>query len=143
MTKENQLLDIESFNSVADCEKGSEMELMKADGMTGEGVFLMVLGAQSDIVLQHTKANTKRVIAGRNIAEKQKKETEFTDRLIDASDTKAINDAAILVTGWRGVKQDYSTELLKVVLKRNPHWIDQINKFSETIANFTMKPVQS
>lgn len=142
MTTENKF-DIESFNSVAACEQGNEMEVMQPDGITGLGIFFNVLGAQSDVVTQSVKASSKRYLAGRNIAEKQNKEAEFTNKIIDASDSKAINDAVIRVTGWRGVQQEYSPDLLKAVLKRNPHWIEQIFKYSEAIGNFPMKPVQS
>ncbi|MBX9869283.1 MAG: hypothetical protein K2X63_05755 [Burkholderiaceae bacterium] len=139
MTNEQKLVDINSFDTVSDCEVAHEMELLQPDLMTGTGIFLMVLGAHADCVAAHFKANTKKYIAGSKVAEKQNKEAEFSERLIDNSLQNEVDGAAIRVNGWRNVTQPFSQDTLKAALKRNPQWIAQINKFSDSIGNFTKK----
>lgn len=135
--------DIESFDSVSECEKGAELELMHDDGITPVGIFLTVLGDQADVVAKHSRAASKRYLGGMKIAEKQKKETEFTEKMIDSSQANDIESALVRITGWRQVTKPYSVDLMRTALKRNPHWIAQVHKFSANIGNFTVKPVQS
>lgn len=139
MNNEENGIDIESFNTVSDCEVAHELELLGPDLMTSTGIFLMVLGEHADRVVTHFKTNTKKYIAGAKIAEKQGKEDEFSERLIDNQLQTEVKGAAIRVTGWRGPKQAFNQDLLQAALTRNPHWIKQINKFSGTIGNFTKK----
>jgi hypothetical protein len=129
--------DIESFNSVAACEIGQELELLQPDGLTPVGIFVTVLGAQANQVVQQQNAQTKKVISAMKMAEKQNKETELTERLIDSRATSEILSCVGRVTGWRNVTQPFSVDLMKSALARNPHWIKQINEFSESIGNFT------
>ncbi len=50
-----------------------------------------------------------------------------------------IEGAAIRVVGWSGVKQEFSADLMRQALRRNPHWVDQIVRESDDLGNFTGK----
>lgn len=135
--------DIESFNSVAQCEQGFDLELMHDDGITPVGVVLVILGDQADSVAKYDRDASKKIVGGRVIAEKQKKESEYTDKLIDTMQARDIESALVRVTGWKNVTKPYSVDLMRAAFKRNPHWIGQVHKGSSNIGNFTLKPVQS
>lgn len=136
MAQENTI-DILGFDTVAQCENTQELMMLAADGFTETGVTFHVLGSHADAVKEHFKKKTKSFMSRSAIAEKQGKTEEFSEKLVDAKDQNEVEGAAVRVTGWSGVKQVFSPELLKQVLARNPHWITQIVKFSENIGNFT------
>jgi|GEM_PF-2021987 len=138
---QNKLVDLDDLNAVADCEIPQELELMSADMVTSTGIRVLVLGAHAQRVVSFIKGKTKQYVAGTEIAKKQKKEIEFAQSLIENSVNNEIDGSAVRVTGWKGVKQDFSQDILKLALARNPHWITQINSFSESVANFTKKPL--
>jgi hypothetical protein len=48
-----------------------------------------------------------------------------------------IDGTVIRVIAWRGAKQAFDRDLLKVALKNNPHWIAQIVNESDSDGNFT------
>lgn len=136
-TMEITTFDIDSFNTVAACEIGQELELLQPDGLTCVGIYLTVLGAQADKVVQQQNLQAKKLIGAMKIAEKQNKESELTSRLVDTRIQNDIESCANRVTGWRNVTQPFSVDLMKSALARNPHWVKQINDFSESIGNFT------
>lgn len=140
MTKEVISVDIDSFNSVEDCETAHELELLNPDMLTSTGIVLLVLGAHSEQVVKHSKTNVKKYIGASEMAKKQKREAEFTDKLVDTRDQTEIDSSANRVVGWLNVTQEFSQALLKAALKRNPLWIGQINDFSEAVGNFTKRP---
>ena len=133
----DQGVDILGFDTVSGCENAQPMELLAADGMTKIGISLMVLGSHADVVKKHFKDKAKRFMTSSAMAEKQGKQDQFTEKLVDAKETNEIEGAAVRVTGWVGVKQDFSQDLLKQALTKNPHWIEQVVKFSENVGNFT------
>lgn len=138
---QNKLVDLDDLNALADCEVPQELELMSADMVVSTGIVVFVLGAHAEKVAAFFKGKTKKYIAGSEIAKKQNKEVEFAQSLIENSKATEVDGAAIRVTGWKGVKQEFSEATLKRALDRNPHWITQINKFSESVGNFTKKPL--
>lgn len=142
MTIQNQdgLVDIDVFDAAGDCETAQELELLGVDGITTTGIKLLVLGEHAERVEKFFKTKTKQFVSASEIAKKQGKESEFSAKLIDNSLDREVDGAAVRVTGWLGVKQPFADALLKHALKRNPHWIPQINKFSSSIGNFTKLP---
>jgi len=136
MTKENLGVDILGFDVVTPCETAHDLMMLKEDDMTETGITFQVLGAHADVVKAHFKEKTKAYMTKSSVAEKQGKTDEFTGKLIDSKEQNEIEGAAIRVVGW-DAKQDFSKQLLKQVLAKNPHWIGQIVKFSENIGNFT------
>jgi hypothetical protein len=138
MDKTDNLVDINAFDIVSRSAEGHEFELKDADGVTGTGVHLTVIGRYSDDVAKWNNA----------IMTKMSREAQMAARRGKAPDPKSLEDlraqniegAAIRVIGWRGVKQPFDRELLKAALRRNPHWIDQIVEESDQIANFSKAP---
>ncbi len=137
---QSKLVDLNALDAVADCEIPQELELMSADLITSTGIKVLVLGAHAERVVTYFNGKSKKFVASSEMAKKQNREIEFTQSLIDNGKKNEVDGAAIRVTGWLGVKQDFSEDLLKNALARNPHWITQINKFSESVGNFTKKP---
>lgn len=130
-------IDILSFDAVSPCEVPHELKMLGVDGMTETGVTFLVLGAHADAVKKHEKDSAKKIVSGAEIAKKQNKETEFTGKLIDSREKNNAENAVVRITGWIGVKQEFSVELLKQVLTKNPHWITQVVDYSDNVGNFT------
>lgn len=133
MTQE--AIDITSFDTVTACEKGHPFELKGADGVTGTGITLIVLGSHADIVNKWINKVTNQAIKEQHMASRKGRPVE--PKSLDEIREQNIEGACVRVTGWAGVKQDFSAELLKSALKRNPHWIDQIVEESNDLQNFT------
>ena len=128
-------LSILSFNSVADSEAGSELEIKRPDG-SGTGLFFTVLGSSANVVLNHTNIIVRQYRAKESIAKKSGKEVPFEAQ--ENLDQNA-ESAAVRVTGWRGVDEPFEAGLLAKVLRQNPEFSEQIVAFSSDLANFTKK----
>jgi hypothetical protein len=133
MSTKDQVIDINSFDSVKQAESGYELMLKNTDG-TDSGVILEVIGAHSNEVMAFTKSKLNKYIRDEAMAKKRGKEVEMdADKILD----QAREDAMVRVRGWKNVKQEFSKDLLKDVLMRNPHWLSQITEASDDAANFT------
>jgi hypothetical protein len=133
MSTKDQVIDINSFDSVKQAESGYELMLKNTDG-TDSGVILEVIGAHSNEVMAFTKSKLNKYIRDEAMAKKRGKEVEMdADKILD----QAREDAMVRVRGWKNVKQEFSKDLLKAVLMRNPHWLSQITEASDDAANFT------
>lgn len=132
-----QDLDILSFDAVADSEAGSELELMQPDGQTSTGIFLTIIGKHADAVTQWQSKLMDKKQREAMLAHKSGKPAPAQS----AEERNAMNieGTALRVTGWRGVKQEFSQDLLRKALARNPHWIPQILDHSEDVGNFSQK----
>lgn len=128
-------IDILGFDSVADAERGFEIELAAPDGVTGTGVFVTVLGYNADAVRKFVNAFVDRQARKDTMARFKGKPPETPS--MEEVHTRNIESAAVRVIGWRNVKQAFDQEVLKQALRRNPHWIDQIIKASVDIENFS------
>jgi hypothetical protein len=134
MTKEIKAIDITSFNSVDSCGKGEYMPLQ----LSGKdvGIDLLVLGKDDDEVHLHETERLKGMARKSALAEKKKATLEFTLGLIESIKQRDIEAAAARVIGWKGAG-DFDVEKLKVALKNNPQWIEDILDFSNDLTNFT------
>jgi hypothetical protein len=130
-------IDILSFDAVSPCEVPHELKMLGVDGMTETGVTFLVLGAHADVVKKYEKDSAKKFLSGAEIAKKQNKESEFTGKIIDSREKNNVESAAVRITGWLGVKQEFSVDLLKQALAKNPHWITQVIEDSDNVGNFT------
>jgi hypothetical protein len=133
MTKQ-QAIDITSFDAVAESEAGVDIELKHADGVTGTGIVVTVIGKHADAVVAFTRNVLNRMLRDEQLAKRRGKDVEVD---IEKLKEQGREDAAIRVIGWKNVKQEFSKELLKSALVRNPHWIDQIVEASNDLGNFT------
>ena len=48
-----------------------------------------------------------------------------------------IDGALVRVVGWKEVNQEFSKDILRTVLEKNPPMIDQIVDASDDLGNFT------
>lgn len=134
MTK-TKIVDLDQFDAVRESESGYEFELKQTDGLTGTGIFLSILGAHADVVKKWTGKIVNKSIRDQQIAQRKGKPVD--PKSLDDIDAQNIEGAALRVTGWHNVKQEFSQELLKTHLGRNPHWVDQIIEESNNLGNFT------
>lgn len=124
-------LDILSFNSRDENNKGGKLELFYKGESTG--IFLHVLGSQSDKVKDYQKEQLKDYVRSQKFAEKQGKELDFQVKLIEGLEKRTIESALIRVVDWEGQEGDYDAEKVKQALQNNPQWIDDIINFSEEL----------
>lgn len=123
--------DILSFNTVEVANKGDDLELFYKGASTG--IFLHVLGKDSDEVKQYQTENSKTFARQSKFAEKKGKEVDFFVGLIDKLDERNIDNALVRITGWTGANGDYDTEKMRTALKNNPQWIDDVIEFSDNL----------
>jgi hypothetical protein len=128
-------VDILSFDAVSEAEHGFDFELKGPDGMTGSGVTLTVIGKHADVVQAWNRKYLNGLIREQEMAKKRGKDVE--PKSIEELRAQNIEGACLRVIGWKNVTQEFSTELLKAALLRNPHWLDQIVEASDDAGNFT------
>lgn len=133
MSTKDQVIDINSFDSVKQAESGFDLNLKNPDG-SETGIVLVILGAHSNQVMAYTKQKLNRLIREETMAKRRGKDVETdADKILE----QAREDALVRVADWKNVKQEFSKDLLKTALLRNPHWLDQITEASNDAANFT------
>ncbi len=135
MTKDT-LLDLSDLDAVAAGDTPFEIEYMRADG-SGSGVFLLVLGGQSEKV----QAEVNRMVN-----ERRKKQAAATAlaKGPDRADFTPIEDdiafghrlTAVRLVGWRGIKQEWSAENAFRLISRNSEIAEQVTTASNNLANF-------
>jgi hypothetical protein len=133
MSNKETTIDINSFDSVKQAESGFDLHLKNPDG-TDTGIILEIIGAHSNEVMAHTKQKLNKLIREETMAKRRGKDIETDAEKILES---AREDALVRVRGWKNVTQEFSKELLKSALLRNPHWLNQITEASDDAANFT------
>lgn len=114
-----------------------EFEYVSPDG-TPSGVFLSVLGAQSDKVT----SEVNRLVNDRRKKEAAQASTRMGGR--DQAVWTPIEDdiafgqrlAAVRLVGWRGIKEDYSPENALKLCQINADVADQVTKTSNDSARF-------
>jgi L-alanine-DL-glutamate epimerase-like enolase superfamily enzyme len=130
-----QTIDILAFDAVSKATAGYLLELKGPDNITSTGVKVRVLGKHSDVVQDWTSKVVNQMVRD---AEYQKRRGKTAEpQTVEEIRENNRKGAVIRVTGWEGVKQDFSPELLDKVLQRNPHWIDQIIEASDDVKNFS------
>lgn len=129
------MIDITEFDSVKACEAGHEFELKGPDGVTGTGVTLVVIGKHADPVNKWINQVVSASMLEQQIAARKGK--QVAPKSLDELRDQNIEGALVRVIGWKGVKQDFSVDLLRAALKRNPHWVDQIIVESDELGNFS------
>lgn len=126
-------IDITAFDAVSESEAGFELAMKGTDG-TDTGIKFKVLGRHSDAVQTWGKKLFQKMQREERMAKGRNKEPELD---IEELKEQNIESAAIRVIGWVNVKQEFSKDLLKQVLRKNPHFIDQITEASNDDALFT------
>lgn len=126
-------ISIADLDARKDAAQGHEIEL-KIPGSKPLGVFLTILGEQAQAVEDFEV----------DLADKRAQES-----LVAAQDGKAIarstkqtlrdnlERALVRVTGWRGLQENYSSDLARQLLVKNPDFVDQVLAESRKRGNFT------
>lgn len=133
--KDQNFTDITAFDAIKESDRGYEFELKHTDGISGTGIYLTVLGKHSDEVNKWTNALINKSIKENQMAQRKGKSVE--PKSLEEMREQNLEGTIIRVIGWRNVKQDFERDLLKTVLRRNPHWVDQIIEESDNLGNFT------
>jgi hypothetical protein len=134
--EESSGVDILSFDVVTPCEKARPLQMKDAKGNKLPIKFL-VIGAYADVVVKYNDEKAVQYLDDRAIAEKMDTVHDLNVQLVKARKFNEVNGAAIKVTGWEGVTQKFNPQVLKMALEKNPHWVIQINEFSEKVGDFT------
>ena len=125
MTK---LIDLNSFDMVAENNKGEPLELNFKGAPTG--ITLNVLGDFADKVKAHQQALTFDYARKQKMAEKRGTEADLLIKLLENSDEQSIKNACVRVTGWTGLKDEFNAENLSRLFTKNPQWITEVINFS-------------
>lgn len=131
MTKQ---VDITAFNAVKEAEIAMTLSMKTTDGQD-TGVVFLVLGRYAEPVQKWSKRIFAEYQRENDIAKRKGKEA--ASKSIDELREQNIEGAMVRVTGWQGVKQEYSKDILKLAFEANPHWVDAVIEESDNAANFT------
>lgn len=129
----NKSLDILSFDAVKDSEQGYDLAMKETDGQD-TGIIFIIIGAYSDPV---QKWLSKFVASyNRELEIAKRKNKEVPAKSMDEMREHNVEGAMVRVIGFKNVKQEFSKEVLKIVLLKNPHWVNAIIEESDNAANF-------
>mgnify|MGYP003423184468 FL=1 len=127
-------IDILSFNTVADCSAGFDLEMKNPYG-DSLGFSLKIIGKHSDQVVNWVNSVVNKHTVEAEIARRKNK--PLADKTMQELRSQNIEGAMVRVIGWSGVEQAFDKALLKTAIENNPHWIDQIVEASDDLGNFT------
>ena len=127
----NKLLDLNSFDTVGDNNKGEKFELVFKGSATG--VFLTVLGKHADVVKLHQTELNKEYARKAKFAEKKGTEADLLVSILDKSDEQSIKNACVRVIAWEGLKEEFNLENLNKLFSKNPQWVDEVVNFSDDL----------
>lgn len=136
------MIDLDSIDAVAACGGGFEFELKGLDGVNGTGIMLVVQGKHADEVFTHMAATVQAAALEMQMAQRAGKAPE--PKTLEQLREQNIAAAAVRVIGWgANILQPFARETVKALLRRNPHFIDQIVSKSDDLGNFNKKPLSS
>lgn len=136
MTKVDEF-SLSDLNARKQADTPFEFPFLRPDG-TKTGVTLLVLGAQSETVMNETN----RIINERRATDAQRELMQtgigappVTPVEVDIEFTQKLT--AVRLVGWKGIKEPWSKENALLLIKSNPQLADQVTKQSANIGNFT------
>jgi len=132
--KDSKSFDILSFNAVENSAHAIDVDMLDLAG-NETGVVLCVIGKHSDAVRKWVSKIVAKAQFDNEIA--RKKNQVVKDKTLEEMQEQNIEGAAVRVSGWKNVSQEFSVELLKSALRNNPQWVDQIIEQSDQVGNFT------
>lgn len=137
-TIENKVLSIADLDVRTPSGEGAEIEVKRADG-SGTGVFIRVLGEQSEVVEKHqidrTDARTAEIVAARA----QDKSGQAGVAAVSARTimNDEIESAVVRTAGWRGLAEQFSVENARRLYTLNRSIARQVIAASNNEALFT------
>jgi len=141
MTKKKAAPSLSMFDTVAACNKGARVELLTPSG-DGSGVFISILGKDSDVFKQYEKE--QRDYMNRKIMLARKRGQDLKLDSAEMSEEKEIDLLTRITTGWEnmpGIEADtlldFSADNVKMVYIKYPSIRRQMDDSSGDMQNFT------
>jgi hypothetical protein len=132
MTKKT--VSILDFDAVKDSSNAIDVDMKSVDGES-LGIIFKVIGKNADEVQQLQRKMMRKRQSEEFIAQRKGKPLDPVP--IEELEEQGLDLTAVRVVGWEGVNEPFTKELLMQVLKRNPHWVEQVLEASSADANFT------
>jgi len=132
MTKKT--VSILDFDAVKDSSNAIDVDMKSVDGES-LGIIFKVIGKNADEVQQLQRKMMRKRQTEEFIAQRKGKPLDPVP--IEELEEQGLDLTAVRVVGWEGVNEPFTKELLMQVLKRNPHWVEQVLEASSADANFT------
>lgn len=130
----DKVFSVGDINTRAAADRGFDLELEYPRGK-GLGVFLTVLGEHSEAVESfETERADKKAEENYEALKNGGSKARSTKEVL----AENLESAVFRVTGWRGLKEEFSKELLRTFLKNNPDFVDQVIAGSRNRGNFTL-----
>lgn len=114
--------------------EGFEFEYVSESSAIPSGIFITVLSSNSETVKAWLRKAINRIRQREAMQAKRGKDVEV--RSAEDDEQFAIESAAIRITGWRGITQDFSPELAIKLCTINPEIRLQVIKESDELGNF-------
>lgn len=128
------LASIDDFNERAANDTGVHLHLTRADG-TKTGVVLQVIGEQSERIQAHVFRTINARRREEEVAKRKGKNADI--RPIEDDVELTVEKAVISVTGWHGLREEFSEANLRKLFGKNPSFVQQVLEKSADAAAFT------
>ena len=106
MTKAKTSLDLDSLDTGAACDKGAEIELKHPTTSEPLGLFVTILGKDSQVFREHVKQDVNARIRREALASKRGK--DVAPPTAEEAEDKATELLVICTLGWRQRNEDGS-----------------------------------
>lgn len=126
--------DILSLNTVEESAKGYDLDIVDGNGAS-LGFSLTIIGKHSDAVTHWVNKLVNKAMLDQSVA--QRKGKPVAVKTMEEIKRQNIDGALVRVVGWKEVNQEFSKDILRTVLEKNPPMIDQIVDASDDLGNFT------
>jgi hypothetical protein len=132
--------DLNDLDAVSAGDTPFEVEYLRADG-SGSGVFLLVLGSQSEKVQSEVNRlvndrRKKQALAASVTSRNNTQAEAFTPIEDDIAFGHRLT--AVRLVGWRGIKQEWSAENAYRLVSRNSEIAEQVTAASNNLGNFML-----
>lgn len=125
-------INLSAFDTIAACNKGNEIELIDPSTNSPSGMFITLIGSDSDEFREYTRTKTNQRLKRDAMAQKRGKETEI--RTVESIESENIELLVLCTKGWRGIKdandQEYPFTVQNAIAlyKKYPKIYDQVNE---------------
>lgn len=102
--KPSTLIDIASLDTKEASNKGADIELLAPVSNAKTGMFISLLGKDSDTFIEHTRNAANERIRKAHMAQKSGKDSEIPTA--EAAEEKALELLALCTTGWYQVYEE-------------------------------------
>lgn len=140
MNESNEALEVrktvslDSLNLEKDCGQGYEFELMDVKGQ-GSGISLIVLGQHAEEPKKAIRRRLNAEITQNTMLQKRGKDVPV--KLVEDLREDNLHDAAVYVTGWKGITEPCTLENVIRLFRMNQEYMRQAIEESQKLENFT------